>query len=224
MIGIDFNSISLTSDIEKAIQYSEGFLEGVNSGKKEMLKELGYTIKSMLEEFIDTSARVDSASLHHVYEWYMTGQSEGRLFNIECVVTNGGLTFGSTFSQSKTFSNGSTEVFYNKAEIMEKGVPVTITPKHAQVLAFSDPQGDMVFTKGPIVVNSPGGKNVQGSFHNIINDFFQNYFSQSMLFASGFSQVLENPIEFSNGFGKSSSRASGKEIGYNWIVKAGKSL
>jgi hypothetical protein len=222
MINVKFDLTALTKDINSAVQYSDGYLEGIQLGKVAMLKELGYSIKKMLEEFIDVSARVDPARLHHVYEWYMAGQPEARLFNLECSVIGDGLTISSTFSQSKSFSHGSNVPFYDKAQIMEAGIPVTITPKNAKVLAFSDEADGMIFTKGPVVINHPGGRQVQGSFHDIINEFFDNYFSQSFLNSSGFAQQIKSTEEFYAGFGR--SRSEGVKVGYNWILKAGNSL
>lgn len=174
----------------------------------------------MLGDFIDSMARVDPSMLHHVYEWYESGNPVARLYSLHYTARDGGLTVYSKFRQSKSFSNGSETVFYNKAEIMESGIPVTIKPKNAQVLAFTD-NGEQVFTKGPVVVNSPGGKNVQGSFEATINEFFNTYFSQSFLVE--LNRYLKTPIDYKVGIAKAKSggKSAGIQVGLNWISRAG---
>jgi hypothetical protein len=50
-----------------------------------------------------------------------------------------------TFTQSETLKKGSAVPFYDKAKIMENGVPVTIAPTKSKVLKFDGPSGE-VFT------------------------------------------------------------------------------
>lgn len=225
MIVTKFNDTTFLKEMNNVVKYAEGYLEGLQMGKPEMLRAMGKTTKALLEEYIDANARVNPQELHHVYEWYRTGSPEARLFDITTTVYNGGLTFKSTFSQSRSLSRGSTEPFYNKASIMESGIPITIRPKKANVLVFDD-NGETIFSKGPITIDQPGGDYVQGSFANIVNSFFTRYFTQSYLSRSGFTAHLKSPIDFKKNFAKSKNggKALGKEIGYNWIVKAGDKL
>lgn len=211
--------------MKNVINYGEGYLEGIQLGKTEMLNRMGKTIKNLLEEFIDVNAKIDPTRLHHVYEWYHVGSPQSRLFDISYVANNGGLTFGSTFTQSRSIANGSTTPFYDKASIMENGIPITLIPKRAKALAFED-NGEMVFTKGPVDISNPGGQDVQGSFSDIMNIFFERYLSQSYLTESGFSKHLEYPAEFKANLSRSKTggRALGKDVGYKWIVKAGNQL
>jgi hypothetical protein len=92
-------------------------------------------------------------------------------------VSNVGLSINSTFRQSRSVSENMTIPFYNKAKIMENGIPVTISPTRSQVLKFSGPNGD-VFTKKPIKVDSPGGDEVFGSFESTVDIFISRYFKQ----------------------------------------------
>lgn len=225
MITSKFNDNTFFKEMNNVIKYAEGYLEGVQLGKPGMLSKMGLTIKTIMEEYIDTNARVDPASLHHVYEWYRTGSPEARLFDISYTVYAGGLTLKSTFSQSRSLANGATTPFYDKATIMEKGVPITIKPKRANVLVFDD-NGETIFTKGPVTVDNPGGEAVEGSFQDIVDSFFSRYFAQSYLANSGFSAHLKNPVDFKENFARSKSggKSLGKQIGYNWIVKAGDKL
>jgi hypothetical protein len=222
MISVDFEDAQFFIEMANFVKYSEGYLEGIHLGKSKMLQQFGANTKEIALEYIDTMARVDPLSLHHVYEWYQTGSPEARLFDIDYRVTNGGLSFDSTFSQSKSFSRGSQTPFYDKASIMENGIPVTIRPKRSQVLAFED-NGETIFTKGPVEITNPGGSAVQGSFSETLKTFFGTYFTQAFLTSSGFTRYLETPMDYKTNLPKSKTggASAGKQIGYNWIVKAG---
>jgi hypothetical protein len=105
---------------------------------------------------------------------------------------------------------------------MEEGIPVTIRPKAAQVLAFED-NGETVFTQGPVRVDNPGGTKVQGGFEKVFDMFFNRYFSQAFLRVSGVAQYLENPILYKKDMqaGKKMGRTKGISTGYRWIANAG---
>jgi hypothetical protein len=225
MISANFNDASFFIEMSNVVKYAEGYLEGIHAGKPALLSKMGKTIKEVAKEFVDSMARTDPASLHHVYEWYQTGSPAARLFDIDYNVTSGGLSFNTTLSQSRSFSDGSTVPFYNKAYIMENGIPITIIPKKAGVLVFDD-NGETVFTKSPIHVNAPGGKQVQGSLEETLNTFFDTYLTQSYLADSGFTMYLKSAKDFKTNISKSKSggKSAGKQIGYNWIVKAGDKL
>ena len=220
MISIKINDKDLMRDLNNIIDYSFGFLEGIEKGKRIFLDNLGKDITELVKEYIDSSARVNPSRLHHVYEWYQTGSPESRLFNINYTVSNLGLSFKSTFSQSVTIKNGSRTPFYDKARIMEDGIPVTIAPVKAKVLSF-EVDGEQVFTKGPVVVDSPGG-NSQGGFESVMDQFFTQYFTQAFLRKSGALSELENVQIYKNNFAAGSKQGRGKgiETGYRWIVNA----
>lgn len=225
MITIRLNQTKFISDMNNIVNYSLGFLDGVKKGKRVFLGNLGVGIKKMLETFIDSNARSNPQMLHHVYEWSRTGSPEARLFDINYTVSNVGLSFYSSFKQSNTIKEGSSVPFYNKAKIMEEGVPVTITPKKSSVLVFED-NGETIFTKNPVEVTNPGGPQVQGSFEKIVNIFFSRYFTQAFLRSSGVYKYLNNPEIYKKNLQK--GRAGGKTVGvstgYSWIVNAGVDL
>lgn len=200
------------------VAYANGFLEGVQLGKKDMMKNLGAEIKAMLEQYIDANARMDPQALHHVYEWYQVGQPAGRLFEIDYIVTNAGLSMQSTFSQSKSIKDGSKVPFYNKATIMENGSPVTIKPKNSSVLAF-DVDGKTVFTSKPVYVSKPGGE-VQGQFNETFREFFNVYLSQTFLDVTGLRRHFKTPTSFKNNLaaGVAGGRPVGVRVGRNWVA------
>ena len=222
MIAIKLNDKDLMRDLNNIIEYSFGFLDGIEKGKRVFLDSLGRDITELVKEYIDSSARVNPSRLHHVYEWYQTGSPDSRLFDINYTVSNLGLSFKSTFSQSMTIKNGSRTPFYDKARIMEEGIPVTIRPKVAQVLAFED-NGETVFTRGPVQVLNPGGTEVEGGFEKVFDMFFNRYFSQAFLRSSGVAQYLENPQLYKKNIqaGKKMGRSKGVSTGYRWIANAG---
>jgi hypothetical protein len=105
---------------------------------------------------------------------------------------------------------------------MEEGIPVTIVPRKSNVLVFEN-DGDTVFSKGPIEIESPGGRQVNGSFNRTVDEFFNRYFTQAFLRTSGIGQYLENPVVFKNNLpkGKRAGRSQGLSTGYRWIANAG---
>lgn len=223
-LKVQLDTKSFVNSLNNLTQYSIGFLNGVDAAKPVIIDNLGKEIIEMLKDFIDTNARVDPDTLHHVYEWYQTGSPAARLFDIEYIVTgNSGLSFNYTFSQSASFSKNSNVPFYDKAQIMEKGTPVTIKPKSGGVLSFSD-NGEQIFTKKPVVVESPGGDGVQGGFERTIRTFFESYFTQAFLMTSGVMAHLDNPKAYKDNVvaGARQGKPLGFKVGYQWATKGGR--
>lgn len=218
---VTFNDMDFLKDMSNISKYSEGFLKGIQDGKPKFLSNLGKEVIKTLKEFIDSNARVDPASLSHVYEWYRSGSPDARLFDIDYKATRGGLSFNYTFSQSKSLRQGSNVPFYDKAEIMENGIPVTIVPRLAQVLVFED-NGETIFTKNPIEVTNPGGDQAKNGFRNIFDIFFSQYFTQAFLVSSGIVNYLNNPFLYSKNFkmAKSGGESLGYKTGIEFITKA----
>lgn len=213
-----------TKNLEKTLNnlalYSIGFLDGAQQGKKIFLDNLGKGVIEILAQYIDLEARANPASLHHVYEWYKVGSPAARLYDLNYTVKGNGLSVSGTFKQSKSLSQDATVPFYNKASIMEKGTPVTITPKQT-ALAF-EVAGETVFTKNPVTVRNPGGDAVKGSFENIVNQFFTMYFTQAFLRASGLTDHLERPKLYKNNIksGTKLGKSKGISTGFQWITSA----
>lgn len=209
-------------EMKNIIGYAEGFLVGAKSAEPKLLKNLGVSVKEILEEYIDAIARMDPEQLHHVYEWYQVGSPDARLFNIDYTVNGTGLSVSSTFSQSRSVKAGSKVPFYDKAAMMESGVSVTIKPRESSVLAFTV-DGQQVFTPNTVTVNNPGGRAVQGAFKNTFESFFKQYLSQSMLDISGISRDIKNPVAFKKNLnaGKTGGKAVGLRVGAEWIARAG---
>ena len=204
------------------VQYSLGFIDGVQVGKQKFLNNFGQTVIETLKSYIDSNAKVDPQMLHHVYEWNSVGSPDARLYDLSYSISGFGISINSTFKQSNSVKNGSYEPFYNKAEIMENGIPITIRPKRANVLSFNV-DGEQVFTKGPVKVETPGGQEVTGSYEKVFDSFFNRYFSQAFLIASGIIDYIEKPLAYKNSLasGIRGGKSVGRKVGYQWIANAG---
>ena len=215
------NTASFNKEMNNIVQYAFGFLDGVQKGKKVFLQNLGVGTIQAMAQYVDVSARGNPAALHHVYEWSQTGSPSARLFDINYTVSNLGLSINSTFRQSRTVRQDSHTPFYNKAKIMEEGIPVTIKPKRSSVLVFTE-EGETVFTKSPIVVRNPGGDRVQGSFERTMDEFILRYFKQSFLRASGIYDYINKPTVFKKNIkaGSKVGKSKGIETGFKWIANA----
>ena len=219
MIKVKFKTTDFMKEMDSMVQYANGFMDGAQAGKKQLLETIGAKTKEILESFIDSNARTNQAVLHHVYEWQQSGNAASRLFDIEYTTSGGGLTLRSTFRQSVSVKNGSTTPFYDKARIIEEGIPVRIKAKVSSVLSFSD-GGEQVFTKLPIDVSNPGGSEANGGFQRIVDLFFNSYWKQSFLKTSGIADILRNPIQFKQNLprAKAGGRSVGYDVGYRWIA------
>lgn len=222
MISLKINTKGLTRDLNNMLEYSLGFLEGARAGKRMFLNNLGASTVEMMKQFIDSMARTSPETLHHVYEWHQTGSPEARLFDIEYTVSNIGLSLNSTFRQSTTIKNGSSVPFYDKARIMEDGIPVSIRPTNSPVLAFES-NGEQVFTRNEVQVASPGGTEVAGSYERAFDIFVQQYFTQAFLNSSGIIGKLKDLSIYKRNLrtGSKQGRQFGNSLGFRWIMNAG---
>ena len=222
MFSVKFDLKKFNKDMKNLISYSDGFIEGAMLGRRPFLDNFGKVIVEGMKQFIDSMAKVDPQILHHVYEWNQVGSPSARLYNLSYAVTPAGIVIGSSFRQSTSVKQGSKEPFYDKARIMEAGIPIRIAPKESRVLVFED-NGETVFTTKPVQINDPGGEAVQGGFQKTLNVFFSQYFTQAFLISSGIMGRLQNLSAYKKNLnvGIKMGRSKGKEAGYRWIVEAG---
>jgi hypothetical protein len=209
---------SFEKQMNNIVNYSMGFIDGVQKGKTDFLKALGQATITSMGQYVDAQARSNPAALHHIYEWNKTGSPTARLFDLDYTISNLGLSIRGTFTQSETLKKGSTVPFYDKAKIMENGVPVTIRPKK-RVLAFTI-DNEEIFTSNDVTVTNPGGTEVQGSFSKTIDEFMLFYFKQSFLRASGIYNYIQNPTVFKKDIKQGSRLGKNKGIqtGFRWIA------
>jgi hypothetical protein len=204
------------------IGYASGFLEGAQRGKTALFHSLGPEVVELLKNYVDSHARANPATLHHVYEWYQTGSPAARLFDIQYTVSGLGLSFKSSFSQSMSVKAGSNVPFHDKARLMEAGVSVTIKPRNSDVLVFEQ-NGETVFTRSAVFVPNVGGEATTGGFEAVFDEFFSKYFSQAFLHLSGIGKTLSNPVVFKRDFpaGIKGGKSVGLKTGYRWVANAG---
>lgn len=212
MFRVSFDTAELNKILKNSVAYSQGYVDGINNNKDEFYKELASCAVDTLYKYIDSQARVHPEMLHHVYEWNMTGTENGRLFKFESKVNKTNIRIDGTFLPSKSISGTSTEPFTNKAYVMENAITVEISPKNADVLVFEN-NGETVFTANTIYVAHPGGPQVENSFGDTINNFFEQYFTYAIL--QPILNKLAKADEYDKGF------VAGTKIGRSVGVKAG---
>lgn len=194
--------------LNNAVEYSLGFLQGIEMSKIEFNRMLaGYTTEA-LGEYIDSKARMNPESLHHVYEWNGVGNSSARLFKITPTAGINSITFSASFIPSKSTSSTSDEPFEQKAEIMEEGVSITVEPRNSDFLVFES-DGETVFTNKAITIEYPGGPATVSGFANAVDEFFGYYFTNSIM--QGLLNKLSYPEEFAKFF--PGIRSSGRPLG-----------
>ena len=199
--------------LNNTTNYAQGFLQGIEMSKLEFNRVLGGYTAEALKEYIDSKARMNPDSLHHVYEWGEVGKNSGRLFEINVNSMANSISFSGKFLTSKSPASESGQVFYDKANVMENRISVVVEPKNSPVLVFED-GSETVFTTNSIYISNPGGDEVAGSFGMAVEEFFDKYFTASIL--QGILKDLSTPEEFSQYFLEGSK--SGRSVG----VKAGR--
>jgi hypothetical protein len=218
---VRFDGKQFARDMKNMMNYSSGFLEGIQLGKQQLLHSIGAQTVEVLKSYIDSNAKINPSILHHVYEWNKVGSPDSRLYDIDYTISGMGLSFKSSFRQSSSIQDGSRIPFYNKAKIMENGIPVIIAPREAQALRF-ELNGEEVFTKSPVRVDNPGG-NTEGKYEKTFDSFFNKYFTQAFLRTSGIGAYLENPVVYKKNLaaGKAFGKSKGVSTGYRWVANAG---
>jgi archaellum component FlaF (FlaF/FlaG flagellin family) len=221
MTSIRFDTKNFNKVLNNSVQYSLGFLNGIEISRLEFNRILGGYTAEALGEYIDSKARVNPESLHHVYEWDSVGNRSYRLFKIKVVATNTNISFSTSFTESKSKRDGSSKPFYQKAEIMESGISVLIEPNNSDYLVFEE-DGQTIFTRNSITISNPGGSQVAGSFAKVVDEFFNYYFTNSILYS--IMKDLSYPEEFSRFFpnAKNGGRQAGVSAGRKYYkVKVG---
>ena len=219
---VTFNDKQFFKDMKNIVDYSAGFIEGVQRGKYGMLANVGESMTILLGEYVDSNARNNPQMLQHVYEWYNSGSRTERLFDIHFMLMRNGVSFDYSFRQSHSLKDGSRVPFYDKAQIMEEGRSVTIKPRNKDILSFNV-DGEQVYTSQPIEVKNPGGIYAMSGFQKTMESFFSTYLTQAFVQVSGLKDYLNNPITYKKNLssGKTSGRSVGIDVGYRWMTMAG---
>jgi hypothetical protein len=223
MARIRFNMAHFSSVMRNTVEYSKGFMQGIEENKILFNQRLGDQTVEALYRFIDSKARMSPDSLHHVYEWNATGSPGARLFKFNAKANRQSVTIVGDFLPSKSISDSasslgqSTEPFVDKANIMENQITIVVSPRSSEYLVFES-SGEPVFTVHSVIIDNPGGDEVSGSFGRVVDEFFDSYFTTTFLKQSGIFDRLRVPKEFSiyfpagaNGGGRAVGRVAGKK-------------
>jgi hypothetical protein len=208
VIRVKVDSGQLEKILGNSVKYSNGFLQGIDLSRLEFNRILGGYTAEALGKYIDSKARMNPETLHHVYEWNQTGNNNARLFRFNVRATKTLINFDGNFLPSKSIPENSNDVFADKATVMENKISVVVEPKNSNVLVFEN-NGETVFTTKSVFIANPGGDAVAGSFGRVVDEFFDVYFTASI-----FNQLikdLKRPDEFSKYF--SQGARQGKSIG-----------
>ena len=195
---------SITAQISAAIFYQAGViarLEGNKSFHRTFNKIIFDQIDKDFGAYIDAQARTKPKSLKHMYEWNSVGQQEERLFKLKKLDSDGlniRLTYNFLLSKKAVPNTRSKRkhVFKSKAEIMEKGVPVVVSPRYAERLVFDTGLGYTVFMpKGAsVTVTRPGGVAAKQSFEMAYRRFFTGNLVSESIKRSGFQRIFNMKI------------------------------
>ena len=194
---------STVAQISAAIYYQSQVVSKITTNKQFQNKFQSVIFKQLEEDFgmyIDSQARVNPKSLHHVYEWNKVGNPGSRLFKLN-VISSEGLSFkiNSTFLLSKsTVPNNISKrrhVFANKASVMEAGMPLTIRPRSAERLVFETDTGVVYMPKGAsVTVKKPGGGAATGRFQIAYARFFTGNLVNLSIKKSGFQRLFNSSL------------------------------
>lgn len=222
MITAKINTKDINKMLNNLIKYSDGFITETKAQQGYVNRKVANTSVNAFYQYLDGVARMHPGMLHHIYEWGEVGNPTARLVDLGVVSSGRGSTVTAEFLQSQTTKDGSSEPFYNKAQIMEEGIPVVIKEKEAQALFF-EIDGVEYFRMGPITVLNPGGAETRGSFVEVFKEFYNNYLSQVYLKAIRFYQHFQSPKEYERNFKKAlksgNANALGKISALSWISK-----
>jgi hypothetical protein len=151
-----------------------------------------FLIKNYFEEYMDAKSKQNPQSYHHVYEFDNIGNRSSRLFKANINSTpDGSATITYSFTNAK-LPNREGYPFPNKAEVMEAGNPITITPKKSEYLQFMLEDGKFVKSK-KVVVNNPGGPGVAKSFETTLNRFMSSQ-AQVVLTKARYFERIEDAV------------------------------
>ncbi len=220
MIRTRMDSKYINEILGNAVQYSYGFLEGAELGQIEFNQKLAVFTADALGKYIDSQARMNPDALHHVYEWGAVGSEGSRLFRLKGTGSKRIVRIEGNFTKSRSVPDNGTVPFVDKASVMENAIEVVIEPKNSPVLVFED-DGETVFTTNAIYIANPGGDEVAGSFGRVVEDFFDNYFKNSLLLP--FMATLATADEFTDNFaaGTKGGKGVGVRAGIKYMSSAG---
>ncbi|WXW92547.1 hypothetical protein SEA_ENYGMA_56 [Streptomyces phage Enygma] len=156
-----------------------GFISTLSTQVKadvNMAPVLDYAHSVMSDKFdayMSVIAPTAPNQFHHVYDWGRIGVPQNQLWK-NTLRGRGANKYASFEFRASVLPvpvpEGNKKPFMRKhrfiykAMVMEYNIGVRIQPKRAKMLAFPNERGDIIFTKGPVFVQNPGGMGTTGAF------------------------------------------------------------
>lgn len=219
MYSIKFDGKEATKMLNNIVAYSNGFIKETEAKQSTITKKLAETSIEAFYDYLDVLARTNPGMLHHVYEWGQVGNPEARLVELKKEISSGkSAVITSDFLTSESTPEGGNEPFYEKATIMEEGLPITVQSVQAQAMFFQI-NGEEYFRTGPIVIENPGGEATRGSFLRAFEEFYNVYFDNVYLKAIRFYDHFRNPKGFASGFNRAAKSGNAAGIGRTTALK-----
>ena len=194
---------STVAQISAAVYYQAQVASKITTNKQFQDKFQSVIFKQLDKDFglyVDSQARVNPKSLHHVYEWNKTGNAGSRLFDLN-VISSSGLSFkikSSLLLSKSSVPNSfgkSRYVFSKKAFVMEAGMPLVIRPRAAERLVFETSIGVVYMPKGAsVTVTRPGGGKATGRFQIAYAQFFTGNLVNLSIKNSGFQRLFNSSL------------------------------
>lgn len=224
MYSIKIDGKEAKKMLDGVVAYSNGFIKETKAQQKTIVSRLASTSIEAFYDYLDTLARTNPGMLHHVYEWGAVGDPGARLVELKKRLSGQSANIDTEFISSSSIPEGGSEPFYEKATIMEEGIPITVQAVQAKAM-FIQYGGEEFFRTGPIVIENPGGESVRGSFVRAFEEFYNTYFEQVYLRSIRYYDHFENPRGFSSNFGsavESGKRAEGigRATALKWVLNA----
>lgn len=209
--------------LNNVVAYSDGFIKETKAKEGFVTNKLASTSIDSFYNYLDVLSRTNPGILHHVYEWGQVGDPSSRLVELKKVVGGTKASIDANFIPSTSVPEGASEPFWNKAEVMEEGITVTINEVDAKALFFQV-GGEEFFRMGPIVIENPGGEEVRGSFVRAFEEFYNVYFDQvylrSIRFYDHFRTAPGYAKNFSSAIRSSNAYGIGRQTALSWVTKA----
>jgi hypothetical protein len=222
-IKVKFNGKNFIDTITNVKNYSQGFIDEAKKNQGKITEKIATTSIVTFYDYLDGLARSHPGMLHHVYEWGQIGDPFGRLYELSLSLQGKSAVVGASFLESNVPSPTSNVPFYDKANIMEEGIPVVVSEKDAQILFF-EIDGQEFFRHGPIYIANPGGGATRGSFLRAFNEFYNIYFTKDYLNSIKFYDHFRGSKEYQKNVKAASKSKNAKSIGkaaaLSWINNA----
>lgn len=219
MYTIKFDSKEAMRMLNNVVAYSDGFIKETKAKQSTIASKLADTSIQAFYDYLDGLGRTNPGMLHHVYEWGNVGNPEARLVELKKALGRGkSVSIDTEFLASTSIPPNSNEPFYEKATIMEEGIPITIQATDAKAMFF-EYNGEEYFTAGPITIENPGGEAVRGSFLRAFEEFYNIYFDQVYLRAIKFYDHFSETRGYANNFPAAVKSANAAAVGRTTALK-----